>query len=197
MRQVTAQLLSALDFLHRTGGIIHTDIKPSNILFDLSSSGRDDEREQHIQLYLRLVPMPTGIAYPTFDYVETKTLYAPISDASMVNIQLADLGSACWKGKHLQEWIQPELLRAPEVIFELPWSTAVDIWNLGVVIFELMTARTLFRGETVKDHLAQMAAFVGPFPQEFMSKALNRELYLDADGTSTTLDLTLTTGASA
>ncbi|KAI4252120.1 MAG: hypothetical protein LQ352_004461 [Teloschistes flavicans] len=181
LRRVTCQLLTAMDYLHRTCGIIHTDIKPSNILLELGTS--DDERERCIEIYFRIVPIPTGIAHDTFDYVESKSLYVPMKNASMVNIQLADFGSACWQQKHLQELIQPELLRAPEILFELAWSTHVDIWNIGVLVFELLIAKTLFHGENINDHLAQMAAFVGPFPQDFICRAANRDLYFTSDDT--------------
>lgn len=30
--------------------------------------------------------------------------------------------------------IQPDPYRAPEVILEMPWSYAVDIWNVGVMV---------------------------------------------------------------
>src|SRR4051794_38661382 len=31
-------------------------------------------------------------------------------------------------------FIQPERYRAPEVILCMPWGSAVDIWNLGVMV---------------------------------------------------------------
>lgn len=30
--------------------------------------------------------------------------------------------------------IQPELYRAPEVLFEMEWSSSVDIWNVAVLV---------------------------------------------------------------
>lgn len=41
---------------------------------------------------------------------------------------------ASWYDKHLTEWIQPEKLRAPEVILGAQWDHKVDIWNLGVIV---------------------------------------------------------------
>lgn len=31
-------------------------------------------------------------------------------------------------------FIQPHIYRAPEVIFEMPWGSAVDIWNLACLV---------------------------------------------------------------
>ncbi|KAI4100930.1 MAG: hypothetical protein L6R37_005182 [Teloschistes peruensis] len=93
-QRVTAQLLRALDFLHRECGIIHTDIKATVIMLDLNDpDAKEDQREACIQSYLEQVPIPTGVEHDTFDYVQSRSIYAPIKDPNMVNIQLADLGS--------------------------------------------------------------------------------------------------------
>lgn len=31
-------------------------------------------------------------------------------------------------------FIQPHIYRAPEVIFEMPWGSAIDIWNLAGLV---------------------------------------------------------------
>lgn len=35
--------------------------------------------------------------------------------------------------------IQPDPYRAPEVILEMPWGYAVDIWNVGVMVRDFPT----------------------------------------------------------
>lgn len=30
--------------------------------------------------------------------------------------------------------IQPHIYRAPEIIFEMPWGSAVDIWNMACLV---------------------------------------------------------------
>lgn len=39
-----------------------------------------------------------------------------------------------YTAKHLYEWIQPDKLRALEVILGCAWDSKVDIWNLGLVV---------------------------------------------------------------
>jgi serine/threonine-protein kinase SRPK3 len=34
--------------------------------------------------------------------------------------------------------IQPDPYRAPEVILEMPWGYAVDIWNIGVMVRDFL-----------------------------------------------------------
>lgn len=50
------------------------------------------------------------------------------------NENLSNTILASWYHKHLTEWIQPEKLRAPEVILGAQWDYKVDIWNLGLIV---------------------------------------------------------------
>jgi hypothetical protein len=48
---------------------------------------------------------------------------------------LCDLGQAthCWDGKS-QGNIQPNIYKAPEVLFDMPWGFSADIWNVGAMV---------------------------------------------------------------
>lgn len=52
--------------------------------------------------------------------------------------------SASWFDRHLTEWIQPEKLRAPEVILGAAWDHKVDIWNLGLIVCNLLHSEPNF-----------------------------------------------------
>lgn len=41
---------------------------------------------------------------------------------------------AQWQSRHFYERIQPDLLRAPEVILGYPWGPSVDIWSLSCLV---------------------------------------------------------------
>lgn len=74
--------------------ILPADIKATNIMLDLNDpDAKEDQREACIHSYLEQVPIPTGVEHDTFDYVQSRSIYAPIKDSNMVSIQLADLGS--------------------------------------------------------------------------------------------------------
>ena len=47
---------------------------------------------------------------------------------------LCDFGEARYGGEKHTELIQPDLYRAPEVIFDISWSYSVDIWMVGVMV---------------------------------------------------------------
>lgn len=37
-------------------------------------------------------------------------------------------------GKHHQGLVQPELYRAPEVLFNMSWGSSVDIWSVAAMV---------------------------------------------------------------
>ena len=48
---------------------------------------------------------------------------------------LCDFGEAQTGKTHESgPFVQPNIYRAPEIIFEMPWGSAVDIWNLAGLV---------------------------------------------------------------
>ena len=54
---------------------------------------------------------------------------------------LCDFGEARI-GTSSKGLIQPELYRAPEVLFDMEWTSSVDIWNVAVLV-SIFASRTL------------------------------------------------------
>jgi len=63
-------------------------------------------------------------------------------------IKIIDFGSSCFGDKRVYTYIQSRFYRSPEVIFGLEYSTAIDMWSFGCVLFELYTGDPLFPGES-------------------------------------------------
>jgi len=69
--------------------------------------------------------------------------------------------------------VTPLALRAPEVILGDSLGPAIDVWNFGCIMFELLTDYTVFelftfgRQRTIIDdeHLIQLSEVVGPLPE--------------------------------
>ena len=61
-------------------------------------------------------------------------------------IKLIDFGNACYTNNKFFKYIQSRYYRAPEVILELPYTTQVDQWSLGCILYELHFGEPLFKG---------------------------------------------------
>ncbi|KND93999.1 Serine/threonine-protein kinase AFC3 [Tolypocladium ophioglossoides CBS 100239] len=73
--------------------------------------------------------------------------------------------------------IQSHRFRAPEVLLGCAWSYSVDIWNLGLLMWNLLEDVSLFERPAGSDgeydahvHLAQMVSLLGDPPRELIRR---------------------------
>ncbi|KAF1733963.1 Dual specificity tyrosine-phosphorylation-regulated kinase 3 [Beauveria bassiana] len=106
-----------------------------------------------------------------------RTIYlsrqTPKTDGDSV---LADLGSARFGQEQYEGDVMPLVYRAPEVILGMRWSSKVDIWSVGVMVWDLLEGKRLFlnKKDGVNDdeqHLTEMVALIGPPPLEFLRRS--------------------------
>lgn len=105
------------------------DIKEENILLGLADSSvveQLDTKEITASSFYKSVNGYTLYKSANFD-IPTR-FGRPI----LCDFSLARNGQV----EHCHD-IQPDPYRAPEVILEMPWGYAVDIWNVGVMVREL------------------------------------------------------------
>jgi len=149
VKDIARQLLVALDFLHRECQIVHTDLKPDNILITLPNT------EEALERYITEVSESEAVP-PMPESCPPVVLSRPIIPFSLddlqnakhiqsnYEIQLTDFGTATTVDGPHADIIQPYALRAPEVILGNGWHTSADIWNLGCLLFEFLTGKWLF-----------------------------------------------------
>ena len=124
---IAAQIAAALAAAH-SAGIIHRDIKPENIML------RDDGFAKVLDF---------GLAKLTEKHPTTiKDFEAPTRKLDLTNPGTI-IGTA--------SYMSPEQVRGRADI-----DARTDIWSLGVVIFEILTGRVPFAGETVSDVIASI-----------------------------------------
>ena len=144
-------LFSALSFLHDEAKVVHTgrfiialylkhwvncftiDINPSNIMLSIGDESLLPEFEQ----------AEAGQPSPTKIIDESRTIYGSRGLGLPKNSLwgqpvLCDFGEARIGQSH-KGLIQPELYRAPEVLFNMEWGCSVDIWNVAVLVSLLST----------------------------------------------------------
>ncbi len=113
-----------------------------------------------------------------------------LANESFNVVKVADLGSAF--GERSPDNVATPILvsrfyRAPEIILGLVHSTALDVWALACVLFEMYTGDILFQGEDNNDMLHRMQSLRGRFPNKLVRKhlaavaALEIEAHFDDD----------------
>ena len=124
---IARQIAEALEAAHDQG-IIHRDLKPANIKV------RDDGTVKVLDFGLATVVQ--SVAAPQGDVTHSPTLTVLGTQAGVI------LGTAAYM--------------SPEQAAGKPVDKRADIWSFGVVLWEMLTGRRLFNGETVSHTLADV-----------------------------------------
>lgn len=125
VKAITRNVLTGLDFLHRQCGIIHTDVKPENILLSLPSSelqpdegfwgarkAKKGDADTPMWWRKHSKKSPTGL---TLNLGWSKELFSG-GCGFEPRAKLVDLGNACLVDKPFTADIQTIEYRCPEVI---------------------------------------------------------------------------------
>ena len=129
------QLANGLAAAHAVG-VMHRDLKPANI--KISSEGR-----------VKILDFGLARAYAADEGSESTLEHSPTLTA-MTQAGVI-LGTAAY--------MSPEQARGKRV------DQGADIWAFGVVLFEMLTGRRIFEGETVSDTLAGVLRAEVPWDQ--------------------------------
>lgn len=165
VREICRWVLLGLDYLHRELGIIHSDLKPENLLLvSTINPAKDPVRSG----FSPILERPEGNANGGFvANIDEKKLKKKARRAaasislrreSMEGIsqrgrslegidlrcKIVDFGNACWVDKQFMDDIQTRQYRAPEVIIGSGYSFSVDMWSFACIAFELATGDMLF-----------------------------------------------------
>uniref|UniRef100_A0A8C7K4C5 dual-specificity kinase n=1 Tax=Oncorhynchus kisutch TaxID=8019 RepID=A0A8C7K4C5_ONCKI len=145
IRIMAYQIIRAVRFLHKNK-LTHTDLKPENILF---------------------VDSEYDIKYNAKMKRDERTLKNP-------DVKVVDFGNATYEHNHHTSVVSTRHYRAPEVILDLGWDHACDVWSLGCILIEYYLGSTLFQTHDSKEHLAMMERVLGPIPVHLLQKTKKR-----------------------
>ncbi|KAJ5789229.1 uncharacterized protein N7518_006240 [Penicillium psychrosexuale] len=178
MKPGIRQLLVALDFLHSECHIIHTDIQLKNLLLpgpETSVLTRFEEAEV-------ADPSPRKM-------LKDRTIYKSLGFFPKGGLPiLADFGEARLGDEEHSDDIMPNAYRAPEVMLRSNWGYKVDIWNVAMVAWDIVSPRTLISGKNPdgvfddRVHMAELVALLGPPPPEFREQRHLSSVYWDESG---------------
>ncbi|RAK98524.1 kinase domain protein [Aspergillus ibericus CBS 121593] len=168
-------LLMGLDYLHKECRIVHTDLKLENIMISFEDptvlANFMDSQLEH--------PMAFKIDLTGRAVYQSRSDFGPLRSLRSIP-QLVDFGLAT-RLEEDDDWgvwpIQPDHYRAPEVILGIGWQMPADIWNLGVLLWDMIEGRELFQHihdrngrYDAKRHIAEMIALFGPPPPEIIQR---------------------------
>lgn len=165
VREICRSILSGLDYLHREVGIIHTDLKPENVLLvSTIDPSKDPVRSGCPPVLERPEGNPNGgiissiierrlkrkarRAVAKISERRSSFVGVPVQRRSLEDVDLTckivDFGNACWADKQFAQEIQTRQYRAPEVVLGSGYSFPVDMWSFACIAFELATGDMLF-----------------------------------------------------
>eukprot|EP00184_Porphyridium_aerugineum_P006015 CAMPEP_0184695932 /NCGR_PEP_ID=MMETSP0313-20130426/3391_1 /TAXON_ID=2792 /ORGANISM="Porphyridium aerugineum, Strain SAG 1380-2" /LENGTH=630 /DNA_ID=CAMNT_0027154459 /DNA_START=247 /DNA_END=2139 /DNA_ORIENTATION=+ len=163
VRLYTAQIVLALEYLHHLG-FVYRDLKPENVLlradgqlaladFDLSKQGtalapKLHEKKQTLMEKIKH-SLPTGHHHETSKF-DTLVL------ENQEPVLLGDCNSLVGTEEYL----------APEVVAGTHQTAAVDWWTLGILMYEMLTGETPFKGTTQADTFHRIVSLDVKFPSE-------------------------------
>ena len=139
---ILIQIASGMEAAH-DAGVVHRDLKPANVMITPSdqvkildfglAKGKVATDEDGLAKSPALIDSPT-LSSPTLPH--SPTFINPATMAGVI------LGTAAY--------LSPEQARGKIV------DRRTDIWSFGCVIYECLTARRAFEGETVSDTIAKI-----------------------------------------
>ncbi|KAJ2228887.1 U4/U6 small nuclear ribonucleoprotein prp4 [Coemansia sp. RSA 518] len=87
------------------------------------------------------------------------------------NVKLGDLGSACDISENeITPYLVSRFYRAPEIILGLAYDYAIDMWSVGVTLFELYTGKIMFSGRNNNHMLRLMMEARGQIPTRMLRR---------------------------
>jgi len=198
LRKLLPSLLAGLDYMHAECHVVHTDLKLDNIMMGLG----DDPNAILDKFVANQIANPSPRKAP--DSHDGHVIYKSCSDLLLqgnnpptdsiteevlASTKITDIGLAEWGDRGLQHRaIQSNAFTCPEVLLGVGWSYPADIWNLGVMMWDIIESSGLFDSIDTSpghyhadQHLALMITLLGPPPKTLLDRGLKTGNYFDFD----------------
>lgn len=189
VRHIARDVLTGLEYIHTHCSVIHTDIKPENVIltreFAVDLCAIRDAEAQHASNNDQALNNE-AVGYAAVRHGGNAAMEVPGARLPRpVLAKIGDFGNACWTYRHFTEEVATRQYRAPEAIVGCHYDTAIDIWATACLIFELITGEYLFDPRTDQherysrdeDHLALITELLGDLPKKVLTKGKMSKKY--------------------
>lgn len=207
VKKITLQLLEAMDIINSKHEILHTDIKPDNVLV-CGVSNRINEMITEVQNNKNLMSLTrkfkpsnsikssikkcvNDLSFATIKkkYAKGKTNVETISDQYINNIttRLSDFGN-CRDINYARYDIQTRYYRAPEIMLGYKYNLTCDMWSVGCMIYELLFGEILFdpgkirRMNRDRNHICDIVSVLGKIPDRLINESRNKDVLYKKNG---------------
>jgi serine/threonine-protein kinase SRPK3 len=204
--KIIIQLITAAHILYFKHKIIHTDIKPENILLqgvnksfeNMINIFSKNNLESKIKKKIKKKQNIKNIIekwYPhsqfNSDSESNVELNLNIIDEKYINnckIVLSDYGNAIPISDIRYEEIQTRHYRAPEVILGYKYDHKCDVWSIACTFYELLTGEVLFFPEksrginTDRQHIYEIQKLFGKLPNALLDKSKKKNIFYKKNG---------------
>ncbi|KAL4940228.1 hypothetical protein BDV06DRAFT_197124 [Aspergillus oleicola] len=179
-------LLNGLDYLHSSCKVVHTDLKLGNILMCFENDHLLSDFLERGQAMGYKIDNATGRSifrchndFGPIKANEVKNFVPKISDFGLATLLDDPSPHDGVTTKQMGIYpIQPDHYRAPEVVLGCGWDFKADIWNFGVLLWNIIGSTDLFNQAQdthgrydSKSHLAEMISLLGPPPKELLERS--------------------------
>ena len=96
------------------------------------------------------------------ELIHTLVIHADLKPENIMitpnnDIKIIDFGNSILKHKiYSTNYIVSRYYRAPEICFELPYTSSIDIWSVGCIYYELLTGKPIFKSSNHLDLVFRM-----------------------------------------
>ncbi|KAF7877423.1 hypothetical protein EAF04_001100 [Stromatinia cepivora] len=160
------QLFLALDYIHTECKLVHTDIKADNILSQIEDKSILDAFTNAEMQNPSPRKSVDGVTVYTSRQLEIPKFFG--------DSVLSDFGSAVRGDEKRNHNAGPQIYRAPEVMIKAAWSYPVDIWNVGVMLWDLFEGKHMFHAEVI--------GMLGHPPLDLIKKGVRSPEFFDEEG---------------
>ena len=163
-RDISRQLGRGLAAVHELG-IIHRDIKPQNVLLKFEADWGALKAALTDFGLARWLPRTAGDVDPAlYDTLVSSQGHGAVMTRNVMTL-----------------WYRaPEILLADKTSPEVMYTTRIDVWSLGCVMYELLRGQALARAADEEGVLRKIIRAIGPCPPPL--KAHYGERLLQAEG---------------
>lgn len=202
VKTIIYQLLLAMDNITTKFNLLHTDIKPENILVSgLSNKINEIINECDKNKLLKknkknfnFKKIVKDLEDDKFNKINEKYQQQdetiemlPEKYINNISVKLSDFGN-CINLEKKTFRIQTRYYRAPEIILEYDFNDKCDIWSVGCMLYELITGEILFdpvkekRLCTDRAHLHLMISVLGKVPEDLINKSKRKVDFYKTNG---------------